>query len=239
MKVVLPRLGSGGFGSVAKINEMMAAIEAAFENTLSRDGDTPNQLQFDLDLNGFNIINSGASDSPTRLVSFQEMTNFVKGASTGLVIQKVQVITATASQTVFTLTDFAYSPGTNNLAVYVDGVRKISGTDYTETSASVVTFTVGLSVGQKATFVNNEFVGNISLPTHTHPWSQITGVPVFTTRWPDWTEVTGKPATFIPAAHVHSTADITSGTGLADARRGIWVQSSQPTAGRIGELWFW
>lgn len=237
MKVVLPRLASGGFGSIDKINEMMAAIETAFENTLSRDGDLPNQLQFDLDLNGFNILNSGDSDSPTRLVSFEEMTEFVQGASTGLVVQKVQVITATASQTVFTLTDFTYSPASNNLSVYVDGVRKISGTDYTETSASVVTFVAGLSVGQKVTFVNNEFVGNISLPTHTHPWSQVTGAPVFTTRWPNWTEVTDKPTTFTPAAHVHSTADITTGTGLADARRGVWVQSTQPTAGRIGELW--
>lgn len=239
MKVTLPRLAAGGFGSTAKINEMMAAIEAAFENTLSRDGDTPNQLQFDLDLNGFNIINSGDSDSPNRLLSYQEMVDFVKGASTGLVIQKIQVITATASQTAFTLTDFVYSPGSNNLSVYVDGVRKNLSLDYVETSASVVTFLSGLSVGQKVTFVNNEFVGNISLPTHTHPWSQVTGAPVFTTRWPDWTEVTGKPTTFAPSAHVHSTADITSGTGLADAQRGVWVQATQPTAGRIGDLWFW
>ncbi|MGU5759609.1 tail fiber domain-containing protein [Aeromonas hydrophila] len=28
---------------------------------------------------------------------------------------------------------------------------------------------------------------------HNHPWSQLTGIPVFAKRWPAWTEVTGKP----------------------------------------------
>lgn len=239
MKVTLPRIAAGGFGSIDKINEMMAAIEAAFENTLSRDGDAPNQLQFDLDLNGFNIINTGDSDDPNALVDRAELHEYVDGRASGLLVQSQEIQDSGNLQTVFTLTSMSYSPGAHNLAVYVNGVRKFAGLDYTETSTTVVTFLIGQTLGAKVEFVATEFLANVSMPSHTHPWSQITGAPVFTTRWPAWTEVTGKPSVFTPDTHTHSTGDITSGSGLADARRGIWVQATQPTAGRVGELWFW
>ncbi|MFQ2737416.1 phage tail protein [Aeromonas caviae] len=45
--------------------------------------------------------------------------------------------------------------------------------------------------------------------SHAHPWSQITGVPVQATRWPSWTEVTGKPATMPPSAHTHPWSQLT------------------------------
>lgn len=240
-KVNLPRLSAGGFGSVLLINQALAEIEAAFENTVSRDGDLPNQLQNDLDLNGYNILNSGASDDPNRLVEYQELVDYVQGAAAGLVVQRIESITATAGQTVFTLSDFEYHTGSNNLAVYKEGVRQVLGVDYVETSSSVVTFNVGVTLGDHVTFVNNEFVGTVDLPAHTHTWAQVTGKPDTATRWPDWTEVTGKPATFTPSAHNQDASTITTGR-LADARRGVYVQALQPTdlgAGDAGVLWFW
>lgn len=56
-------------------------------------------------------------------------------------------------------------------------------------------------------------------------WSWIGSIPDYATRWPAWSEVTGKPTTFAPAAHTHSAGDITSGvlplgrggTGAANA----------------------
>jgi hypothetical protein len=39
----------------------------------------------------------------------------------------VEDFLATAGQTVFTLEDFTYQTGQNNLAVYVDGVRLFVG----------------------------------------------------------------------------------------------------------------
>nr|MBR7631519.1 hypothetical protein [Aeromonas popoffii] len=45
--------------------------------------------------------------------------------------------------------------------------------------------------------------------SHAHTWAQISGAPVQTTRWPSWTEVTGKPATMPPAAHTHTWAQVT------------------------------
>ena len=60
--------------------------------------------------------------------------------------------TATQGQTVFTLTIIQYQPGTNNLLVFVNGSKQISGTNYTETSSTVITFVDGLNVGDIVDF---------------------------------------------------------------------------------------
>jgi hypothetical protein len=57
-KVPLSTITSG-YGTVDALNLNFDAIEAAFDNTLSRDGDTPNQMQANLDMNGFSILNQG------------------------------------------------------------------------------------------------------------------------------------------------------------------------------------
>lgn len=65
-----------------------------------------------------------------------------------------EIQTATAGQTVFTLTTMQYQPGTNNLSVFVDGVNQYDGASYSyvETSSTVVTFTAGLHVGALVKF---------------------------------------------------------------------------------------
>ena len=69
--------------------------------------------------------------------------------------------TATAGQTVFTLTTMTYSPGTGNLTVYVDGVNQYLGTSYVETDGATVTFTAGLHVGALVKFTTAvETTGN-------------------------------------------------------------------------------
>jgi hypothetical protein len=69
-----------------------------------------------------------------------------------------EVQTATAGQTVFTLTTMQYAPGTNNLVVYVDGVNQIEGGSFSfvETNSTTVTFTTGLHVGALVKFVSAE-----------------------------------------------------------------------------------
>jgi parallel beta-helix repeat protein len=59
---------------------------------------------------------------------------------------------ATQGQTVFTLTTIQYQPITNNLLVFVNGSKQISGTNYQETSSTVVTFVDGLNVGDVVDF---------------------------------------------------------------------------------------
>ena len=99
------------------------------------------------------------------------------GASTFVnfaVSEEVQV--ATAGQTVFTLAN-TYSPGTNSLTVYVDGVNQYDGAQYSfvETSGDTVTFTSGLHVGALV-----KFSTAIQLSGGAADASQVTYVPAGT-----------------------------------------------------------
>jgi hypothetical protein len=53
---------SAGFASTAALNANFDAIETAIENTVSRDGTTPNQMTADLDMNSNGIINLASLD---------------------------------------------------------------------------------------------------------------------------------------------------------------------------------
>jgi hypothetical protein len=60
--------------------------------------------------------------------------------------------TYSGSSNVFTLTTLNYQPSTNNLLVFVNGSKQISGTNYQETSSTVITFVDGLNVGDVVDF---------------------------------------------------------------------------------------
>ena len=60
--------------------------------------------------------------------------------------------TATQGQTVFTLATLNYQPATNNLLVFVNGSKQVLGTNFIETSSTVVTFVDGLNVGDVVDF---------------------------------------------------------------------------------------
>jgi hypothetical protein len=63
-----------------------------------------------------------------------------------------EVQTATAGQTVFNLATINYTPATNSLSVYIDGVNQYVGDSYLETDSNTVTFTAGLHVGAEIKF---------------------------------------------------------------------------------------
>ena len=69
-----------------------------------------------------------------------------------------EIQTATAGQTVFTLTTMQYQPATNSLSVFVDGVNQYgpgASYAYAETSSTVVTFVSGLHVGASVKFTTS------------------------------------------------------------------------------------
>lgn len=233
-KVVLPRITSG-YLSADTMNDIIALIETAFDNTLSRDGDTPNQMTADVDMNGKRIMNLPTAVNDSDPITFAQL----RENASGYVNQGRESYTAVGGEGLVTLTTVQYQVGVGNLAVYVNGVRKFAGTDFTETSSTSVTFSPALVAGQKVEFVVNEYLATIDVSGPTSvSWSILTNIPAFGTRWPTWDEVSGKPATFTATAHVHSANDITSGY-LADAQREVYVQAVQPTAQRVGALWFW
>lgn len=53
------------------VNQNNDTLEAAFQNTLSRDGSTPNQMNADLDMNGNDILNVGSINLQNIIVNNQ------------------------------------------------------------------------------------------------------------------------------------------------------------------------
>lgn len=58
-----------------------------------------------------------------------------------------QSFTGSAGQTVFVITNFTYTVGTNSLLVFINGQRQISGRDFSETSISSFTLFEGVVAG--------------------------------------------------------------------------------------------
>jgi hypothetical protein len=89
-----------------------------------------------------------------------------------------EIQTATAGQTVFTLTTMQYQPDANNLSVYVDGVNQYgpgSSYAYVETNSTTVTFTTGLHVGAEVKFTTAQSLSSgatdASLVTYDPPFT--------------------------------------------------------------------
>lgn len=237
-KITLPTIESG-YLSAEAINTAFAEIETAINNTLSRDGTSPNQMEADLDLNGHALLNTSTnSDDPDHVVTYQEVLDVIEERASGLIMVQTERQTAEAAQTSFVLTSLEYEPGASNIAVYVNGVRRFAEYDFTEISASEIEFLAPLSAGDIVDLVVSEYVATIDVDAHTHPWNDITNLPAYASRWPTWDEVTSKPSSFTPSSHNHTASEINSGR-LADARRGVHVQSTQPTAATVGEIWIW
>ena len=94
---------------------------------------------------------TGSFSPGTTAVTF---TDLIK-ASLATAATTTETQTATAAQTVFTLTTTEYIPGANNLDVYINGAHQnISA--YTETSTTVVTFSEGLDAGDSVFFKINQ-----------------------------------------------------------------------------------
>lgn len=82
-KVILNNIGDLTQTATAQaaINTNFNTLQTAFDNTLSRDGSSPNQMSSELDMNSKQIINLPAaltSSSPLRL---QDLTSFIGGGT--------------------------------------------------------------------------------------------------------------------------------------------------------------
>jgi hypothetical protein len=87
-------------------------------------------------------------DNTTPIVSawLNDVNNFVyQGRQRG-------TVTATSGQTVFTV-PFTYTVGANVLNVFINGVRQILGSSYTETNTTTITFSVAVPVTAIVEFV--------------------------------------------------------------------------------------
>jgi hypothetical protein len=65
---------SSGYALVSVLNANNTLIEAAIENTLSRDGTAPNQMDTTLDMNSNRIVNVGNAVGAQDVVTLADLT---------------------------------------------------------------------------------------------------------------------------------------------------------------------
>ena len=82
-KLVLNNITSG-YNTTTALNDNFDRIEAAIENTLSRDNSQPNQMNANIDLNGNRVLNSGRATSINDLVSLGQLLEFVDNSGVDL-----------------------------------------------------------------------------------------------------------------------------------------------------------
>jgi len=152
---------TSGAGSVAWANPIV--LDAAGRVSGSGEIWLTDGVQYKFVLKDTNDVLIATYDNITGINS-----NFVN------FVAEQEIQTATAGQTVFTLTTTEYQPGTNTLSVFVDGVNQYGpGAQYayTETSSTVVTFTNGLHVGAVVKFTTSQILSggttSSSLVTYT------------------------------------------------------------------------
>lgn len=146
-KLNLPDIGTLGNPNTARaaINSNFTAIENAFDNTLSRDGTTPNQMEADIDLNGYDLLNVRRIDADELFkngVPFEQTVAYAN--------KNYQLLNGTGAQTSFPLTEDPGSLG--NLYVSVGGSDLKPGIDYNY-SGTTLTFTVAPASGTNNIYV--------------------------------------------------------------------------------------
>lgn len=61
-------------------------------------------------------------------------------------------VTATSGQTIFTV-PFTYTVGAKTLDVYINGIRQILSSSYTETTSTTITFSEGVPINAVVEFI--------------------------------------------------------------------------------------
>lgn len=155
-KITLDGIVSG-FKSVAKLISNFDSIEDNLNNkVLYRDNPEgePNQMESELDMNSNRILNLPTATSATEPLTYGQYTGQTGPVQfEGTVVENQLGSEAVAS--VFTLTTTTFTPGLQNLAVYINGVRQLNST-YVETSTTQITFSTAPVATDEYTFVVNE-----------------------------------------------------------------------------------
>lgn len=202
--------------AVNAINSNNAVIEAAFDNTLSRDGATPNQMGANLDMNGNQLLNLPApasTTSPLRVIDVADpaivltvppvgtsgaTVPLLNGNNTWSGIQsyapgKLSLNGATSGSTVVNAT--AVASGTITVPAATDTLVARNTTD-TLTNKTLTAPTINGTVGGTPTFNSptiNGTVGGaatfgaVTVNTPTISNPNITGTPNFTGSSNTWT----------------------------------------------------
>lgn len=133
----------------AALNQNFDRIEEAFDNTLSRDGSTPNQMEADIDLNSNDLLNVKSIDSSEYLLNGVPFEQSVAYSN-----KDYELFDGTGAQVDFPL---LRNPGSlGNLEVSIAGVMQRPGIDF-NFLGTTLTFTVAPPPGTDNILVRYDF----------------------------------------------------------------------------------
>lgn len=152
------------------INDNSAAIVAAMENTLSRDGTTPNQMGSDLDMNSNDILNVDRIHTNTVVFPDGEVTSLPTDAPEGSIIYRNEnqdwTVLQPGTSGQFLKTQGADNPptwsGTSNLVDSVNGKTGTVVLDKTDIGLSEVDNTSDATKNSAVATLTNK---TLNLPT--------------------------------------------------------------------------
>ena len=133
---------------------------------------------------------------------------------------------AYASDTSFTVTGAdATGQFVAGRRVKLVGTTTVYGVVASSSFSTNTTVNVTLDSGTVPADLSEAYYSAVAPLAISVSWDSVTDIPAFGTRWPTWSEVTGKPSVFTPDTHTHAASDVISGT-LAAARLGSGTASS-------------
>jgi hypothetical protein len=103
-----------------------------------------------------NIINLADGVNNTDAVNLRQVNGLIQGANDGNIVKLREVATATAGQTVFNLSGLTYTPASNNLSVYIQGIKQRLTSAYVETDNNTITFTAAVPITAVVEFIVND-----------------------------------------------------------------------------------
>lgn len=109
--------------AIQAINANFAAVEAALENTVSRDGTSPNFLTSELDLNNKEILNLGAptsSSSAARLIDLQSAVTLTGYVIPSIIGNAGKILTTDETSVFWTATGTGDVLAANNGSEFTD-----------------------------------------------------------------------------------------------------------------------
>ncbi len=133
-KINLPPLASG-YRSSNRLNENFDKIREALENTVSRDGSVPNQMEAALDMNSNRVVNVGAPIEPNDAVRLVDLEGVTGGSGAALDAEAIRDILA-ATLVAGTNVEIVENDGADTIVISATGgatldteaVRDIIGT---------------------------------------------------------------------------------------------------------------
>jgi hypothetical protein len=154
-KLTLTTIGSR-YGSIDALNNNFDAIETALENTLSRDGTGPNNMDANFDMDSNRIINLSDGLNNADAVTVKQLNGALQGVASGNIVKLREIATATAGQTIFNLSGLTYTPASNNLSIFINGIKQRLTSAYVETDNNTITFTEAVPVTAVVEFIVND-----------------------------------------------------------------------------------